>query len=174
MIGLAFSSGGFGIEQTAGFAVALLTTVLLWRIYFYRAGHVLPLAITGARDPARLGAAMAFSHVIMVAGIVLTTVGYELFIAHPLGHSVPAWLFAILGGPVLFLAGRAPFEFQVFGRVSRSRVAGLLALGVLVPAMFHVPPLAAGGTAAAVLLGVALSDARRSRGRAPEPAAPPI
>lgn len=176
VLGLTFSGTNFAIDQAAAFGLALLTTVLLWRIYFHQAGHMLPLAIAKARDPSQLGVATAFTHLIMIAGIVLTGVGYQLFITHPLGHDEPAWLFAILGGPALFLAGRTAFEFQIFGRVSRSRVAGLLALGALVPAMLQVPPLAAGGAAAAVLVAVAWSDARRSRsrGRLPESPAPPI
>jgi low temperature requirement protein LtrA len=110
----------------------------------------------------------------MIAGIVLTGVGYELFITHPLGSGEPVWLFAILGGPVLFLAGRTPFEFQVFGRVSPSRVVGLVLLGALAPALMWVPPLAAGGAAATVLLAIACVDARRAHGRPPELPAPPI
>ncbi|MBE1488051.1 low temperature requirement protein A [Plantactinospora soyae] len=176
VIGVTFSGGGgaFTPARTGAFGLALLTTVLFWRIYFYRAGQVLPLAITRARDPARLGQSVAYTHLTMIAGIVLTGVGYELSIAHPLGHNPPAWLFAVLGGPALFLVGRAGFEYQVFGRVSRSRVAGLILLGAVVPAMLNMSPLTIAGTAAGILLGVALLDFRRSHGRAPEQPAPPI
>ncbi|MFC6017149.1 low temperature requirement protein A [Plantactinospora solaniradicis] len=176
VIGITFSGGGgaFHLDRTAGFGVALLTTVLLWRIYFYRAGHVLPDAIIQARDPARLGLSAAYTHLIMIAGIVLTGVGYELFITRPLGSKPSAWLFAILGGPALFLAGRMGFEFQVFGRVSRSRVAGLVLLGAAVPLVLDLPALAVAGTAVGLLVGVALADLWRSQGRAPEPPAPPI
>ncbi|MEE6262986.1 low temperature requirement protein A [Plantactinospora sonchi] len=175
VIGITFSGGGgnFTPARTAGFGLALLTTVLLWRIYFHRAGDVLPLAITRARHPARLGQAAGYSHLVMIAGIVLTGAGYELFIAEPVGTTMPVWLLAILGGPALFLAGRAGFEFLTFARISRSRVAGLLGLGAVVPAMFHLPPLAVAGTAAVVLSGVALADLWRSHGRAPEQPAPP-
>ncbi|AVT37574.1 low temperature requirement protein A [Plantactinospora sp. BB1] len=174
--GVTFSGGGgaFTPDRTSALGLALLTTVLLWRIYFYRAGHVLPIAIIRARNPTRLGLSIAYTHLIMIAGIVLTGVGYELTITHPFGHVVPSWLITILGGPALFLAGRAGFEFQVFGRVSRPRVAGLVLLGAVVPAMVRLPLLAVAGTAAGVLLGVALSDLRRSRGQAPEQPAPPI
>ncbi|WP_329100985.1 low temperature requirement protein A [Micromonospora sp. NBC_01699] len=174
VLGLTFSSSDFTVDQATAFGLGLLTTVLLWRIYFHRAGRVLPLAITSARNPGRLGVATAFTHLTMIAGIVLTGVGYELSIAHPLGHGDPAWLFAILGGPILFLTGRTPFEFQVFGRISPSRVAGILVLAAPIPALLHAPPLAASGTAAGVLVGVAVLDALRSRGRSPESPAPPI
>jgi low temperature requirement protein LtrA len=110
----------------------------------------------------------------MIAGVVFAGVGFELYIVEPLGRPQPQWLIAILGGPALFLAGRAPFELQVFGRISRPRLAGLLALGLLIPATWYAPPLATGAAAAVVLTGIAASDAWRSRGRVPEPPAPRI
>jgi low temperature requirement protein LtrA len=64
----------------------------------------------------------------MIADVVLAAVGFELNKVEPLSRPEPQWLIAILCGPALLLAGQAPFEFQVFGRISRSRLAGLLAL----------------------------------------------
>ncbi|MFG1917943.1 low temperature requirement protein A [Micromonospora sp. NPDC048898] len=174
VIGLAFSGSEFHADQTGGFLVALATTVLLWRIYFHVAGGLLDAAISRSRKAARLATDMAFAHLIMIAGIVLTGVGFELFITEPRGHLPAAWLIAILGGPVLFLAGRATLEYQVFARVSRSRIAGLLALGLLVPVTLRLDPLSAGAVTAVVLLGVAVADSRRSRQLPPETPAPPL
>ncbi|WCN79717.1 low temperature requirement protein A [Micromonospora sp. LH3U1] len=173
VIGLAFSGGEFDTDRTGGFVLALATTVLLWRIYFHLAGRLLDAAISRSRDAARLATEMAFAHLVMIAGIVLTGVGCELFITEPLGHVPAAWLIAILGGPMLFLAGRSALEYQVFARVSRSRIAGMLVLGLLAPVALHLDPLTAGTAAAVVLLGVAGADARRSRRHPPETPAPP-
>ncbi|MET8360664.1 low temperature requirement protein A [Micromonospora sp. NPDC005171] len=174
VIGLAFSGSEFHIDQTGGFVLALVSTVLLWRIYFHVAGGVLGTAIGRSRDPARLATGMAFAHMVMIAGIVLTGVGFELFIAEPLGHLPATWLIAILGGPVVFIAGRAHLEYQVFGRVSPSRIAGLLTLGLLTPVTLHADPLSAGAAAALVLLGVAGADTRRARRHPPETPSPPF
>ncbi|MDG4811226.1 low temperature requirement protein A [Micromonospora sp. WMMD1120] len=174
VIGLAFSGSDFHIDQSAGFVLALASTVLLWRIYFHVAGGLLDAAVDRAGDPARLATYLAFAQLVMIAGIVLTGVGFELFITEPLGHLPAAWLVAILGGPALFLAGRAILEYQVFARVSRSRAAGLVALGLLTPVALRLDPLSAGGTAALVLLGVAAADTRRSRRHPPETPSPPF
>ncbi|MEO3772205.1 low temperature requirement protein A [Micromonospora sp. B9E7] len=174
VIGLAFSGSEFHADQTAGFVLALATTVLLWRIYFHVAGGMLDAAIDRSADPARLATGMAFAHMVMIAGIVLTGVGFELFIVEPFEHLPAAWLIAILGGPALFLAGRSALEYQVYARVSRSRIAGLLALGLLAPGALHLRPLVAGGAAAVVLLGVACADAQRSRSHPPETPTPPV
>jgi low temperature requirement protein LtrA len=74
----------------------------------------------------------------------------------------------ILGGPAVFLAGRARFEYEVFARVSRSRIAAIVALLALVPVMVTRTPLASLGAAATVLLIVAVLDARRAWGVPPE------
>jgi low temperature requirement protein LtrA len=126
------------------------------------------VAITRAGNPVRESVAIAGSHTLMIGGVVVAGVGFDLYIAEPLGPRQPDWLIAILGGPALFLAGRMLFELQIFGWISRSRPAGLLALGLLVPATWHLPPLAAGAGAAAVLAGVAGTDAWRSRSPQPE------
>ena len=72
-------------------------------------GRALPCRLPSprARNPARESLAVAGSHLLMIAGVVLAGVGFELYIVEPLGRPEPLWLIAILGGPALFLAGRA-------------------------------------------------------------------
>jgi low temperature requirement protein LtrA len=171
--GLAFNGSGLGAGHTAALVVSFATTVLLWRIYIYRAGELLGTAIAAARDPVRVGLAQAYSHLLMVAGVVATAVGQELVITHPLGHTRPAWTAVILGGPALFLAGRALFEYAVFARVSRDRPIGLLVLAFAGPVTLFLPPLLAAIAATAVLSGIAIADASRARRHPPEPPSPP-
>ncbi|NYF57976.1 low temperature requirement protein A [Micromonospora purpureochromogenes] len=171
--GLAFGTGEFTADRSAATLVAFATTALLWRIYIHRAGALLADAMAAAPDPRRVAVLTIYSHVIMVAGMVVVAVGDELVIQHPLGHTDPAWLPVILGGPALFLAGRAIFEYAVFGRVSLPRVIGALALVALTPAMRPMPPLAVATAAALVLAGVAVADAARTRRLPSEPPSPP-
>ena len=171
--GLAVSRSGFGPGRTAAFLTSIATTVLLWRIYLYRAGQLLPQAIAAAPEPVRLGLSASYAHLVMVAGVVVAAVGAELVIAHPLGHTRPAWVAVILGGPALFLAGRACFDYAVFAHVSWDRLIGLLTLAALTAPMLLVPPLPTTLAAAAVLAAVAAADAVRARSHSREPASPP-
>ncbi|WP_410813939.1 low temperature requirement protein A [Micromonospora sp. 067-2] len=164
-----FRQGG----AAAAFAVSFTTTVLLFRVYLFRAGQLLPDAITAAAEPTRLIREAFLAHVLMVAGTVTVAVGYELVIKHPFGHTDLAWIFVILGGPVLFLAGRALVEHAVFARVSRSRPIGALVLAGVSPLMIVFPPLAAAITAALVLSCIAASDTIRARRHPPEAPSPP-
>lgn len=175
--GLTFADGPFGASRVAATLVAFTITALLWRIYIHRAGAQLADAMAAAADPRRVTVLTIYSHVVMVAGVVTIAVGDELVIQQPLGHANPAQIAVLLGGPVLFLAGRAVFDYAVFGRFSRPRLMGVLALVAITPAMILLPPLAIATTAAIILAfvvalilaGVAASDVARPRRLPSEP-----
>ncbi|MBM0276028.1 low temperature requirement protein A [Micromonospora tarensis] len=152
----------------AAFAVSFATTVLLFRVYLFKAGQLLPEALAAAAEPARLIREAFTAHVLMVTGTVAVAVGYELVIERPFGPTDVAWTVAILGGPLLFLIGRALVEHAVFARVSRSRVIGALVLAGISPAMLLLPPLAVAVVAVLVLAGIAIADMTRARGKPPE------
>ncbi|SCL33043.1 Low temperature requirement protein LtrA [Micromonospora rhizosphaerae] len=171
--GLTLYGSGFAADQIAALVVSFATTALFWRIYIYHAGELLAEAVAAAPDPERVALSATLSYPIMVAGVVATAVGDKLVITHPLGHTQPAWVSVILGGPALFLAGRACFEYAVFSHLSWIRPIGVLVLAVLAPAMLFVPPLLAALAATAVLAGIAIADAVRVHRRPPEPPSPP-
>ncbi|WP_444947923.1 low temperature requirement protein A [Micromonospora ureilytica] len=172
--GSAYSDTSFRhVGPATAFAVAFVTTVLLFRVYLFRAGQLLPEAIRVAAKPAYLIREAFLAHVLMVVGIVGVAVGYEIVIVHPFGHTNTAWILVVLGGPMLFLIGRALVEHAVFDRVSHSRVIGALTLAGASPFMILLPPLAVAVTAVVVLAGIAASDAVHARGRPPERPHPP-
>jgi low temperature requirement protein LtrA len=172
--GLTFARTDFKAENIAAAMCAFACEALIWRIYFHRAGGLLGEAVTAAPDPFRVAVPALFSHLIMIAGIVAFSVEKKLVIAHPFGHTQPAWISVLFGGPALFLIGRAIFEYAVFNRVSRNRVIGVLVLAAISPAMIVLPPLAVCIAADLVLAAVAISDAIHTPvGRPPEPPSPP-
>ncbi len=172
--GLSYTVGPSPPVQTVTFALTLAISILLWRIYVQRAGFILAEAVARARQPASIGRSSADTHLVMVVGLTATAIGYDLAIKHPADHPEAAWVVMFVGGPLLFLLGRARFEYEVFNRVSRSRWIALLALVALGPLALHHPPVAVEAAVAVILGLVALADARRARGNPPEPAAPPF
>ena len=174
LVGVTYSGEGFSGEGAAAFVVAFVITALIWRIYFHRAGHLLSEAMRVAPSPGRLGAAAARTHLFIVLAVLAAAVGYELVIAHPYGPAEASWLLFVVGGPVLFLAARARFEYEIFGRVSVSRVGGAVALLLLSPFLVPRPPMLGLTLVALVLAVVAVLDALRGRGRPPEEPASPI
>jgi len=173
VMGLVFSSGPFAAGRTAAFAVAFATTALLWRIYIHRAGARLAEAIASSANATRLARSASIAHLLMVAGIVATAVGYELVIEHPLGHTDPAWLAVILGGPALFLIAREQLHSAVSRRVVRHRLIGAVVLAAAAPVMILVPPLVVAITAALILAGDAVADMANTQWHSRGPYKPP-
>jgi low temperature requirement protein LtrA len=172
LTGITVSGGGFEAGRNVAFVVAFATTALLWRIYFGRSGEALGPRVVGHPRRGLIVEFGIYTHLVIVAGIVATTVGYELVIEHPSGHLDPAWLAVILGGPALFLAGRAAAEYTVVRWVPSSRLVGLLALAALAPALVRLSPLTSGIAAAGVLAGIVVADTVRVWRRPGEPPSP--
>ncbi|WP_433652033.1 low temperature requirement protein A [Micromonospora zamorensis] len=174
VIGVVFSGTDYSAVRAAAFAVAFAISALIWRIYFHRAGLLLAEALERSAMPGRLGASSERTHLLIVFSVLVTSVGYELVIHNPFGSPRPGWLLFVVGGPMLFLVARMRLEYEIFGRVSPSRVTGVLALLLFTPALARWAPMVGLSVVAAVLVLVALLDSLRSRGRPLEGSASPI
>ncbi|WBC07634.1 low temperature requirement protein A [Micromonospora sp. WMMA1947] len=174
VIGLVFGGVDYSAERAAAFVVAFATTALLWRIYFHRAGLLLPEAMGRAAMPGRLGATSERTHLLIVLSVLVTSVGYELVIDNPYGPPRPGWLLFVIGGPALFLVARMRLEYEIFGRVSPSRVVGLLLLVVVTPGAALGTPMAVLIAVGVVLALVACLDTVRDRWRPPEVRVSPV
>ena len=141
------------------FATAFAGSVALWWVYFHRSADASEEAMGRSDDRGRIArSAYTYSHLPLVAGIIVTAVGDELMIDHPIGQADLGTIATILGGPALFLAGHALFKYTVFGVISRSRVVAIAVLIVLVPVAFGLSPLAIGIAAMLVVAGVAVHE----------------
>ncbi|MGW4461329.1 low temperature requirement protein A [Micromonospora sp. NPDC004704] len=174
ILGLTFADGhkGLTLHRTTVLVFAFASTALMWRLYIYRAGEQLGAAIAASTRPHRLSQWSSYAHMVMVAGILLTAVGFTVILEHPDGDPEPGWTAGIAGGPALFLAGRAAFEYVIFGRVSRPRWVAIILLAVVAGAALYLPPVATAAASTLVLAVVAVFDARRAHGRPPERPAP--
>lgn len=149
-----------GLDWTWTNAAALLVSfvgsVAMWWIYFSAAAGAATETIAKSDDPGSIARlAYTYVHIIPIAGIIVTAVGDEWVLHHPMGHTEPKVALAVLGGPALYLLGVALFKLAVLGKVSPSRMAGLVLLGCAAPFSLMLPPLALGAIATAVLIIVA-------------------
>lgn len=157
-VGATFSALQANAADTAAFVVGFVGTVSLWWVYFVRYAEESERAIAHAPDPARIGrAGYAYAHGIMVGGVIVVAVAIDLTIAHPTGSTSVADAAAILGGPALYLAGNALFNYALARQVPRSRLIGIGVLALLAPLALVAEPLALSAAATLVTLTLALA-----------------
>jgi low temperature requirement protein LtrA len=160
--------------RTTAFLVTFCTTLLLWQIYVYRAGALLLSVVN--RRPGRIVRWAPYTHVIMVAGIVGMAAGFDVVIQRPVDPTPGGLIAVIVGGAVLFLAGRGAFEYQVYGRFYVPRFVWVAVLIGLSPVLRILAPYQVVIVVAVVLLGTAATDTvavHRARQRNPSSIEPP-
>ncbi|GGR77739.1 membrane protein [Micromonospora fulviviridis] len=158
VIGTTFSQSDYTMDRAWALLVVFTIVVLTWRIYIYRAGELLTEAIARSANPSLLTQSAAVTHLIMVAGIGGMAVTSHLVVMRPFGETPPSWAAVILGGPALFLVGRGVLDYTVFGRISRSRLAGLVLLAGAAAAAGLLPPVVVALLAMSILALVAAAN----------------
>jgi low temperature requirement protein LtrA len=139
------------------FAAAFVGAVAMWWIYFDTGADRGSRKISTAADPggiARL--AYTYFHLLIVAGIIVSAVGDELVLAHPLEAMEPPVAAALLSGPALYLAGSTLFKCTIAGFLPLSHLVGLALLVAAGFASPLLPPLALSAATTAALVVVAV------------------
>ncbi|MGW0214829.1 low temperature requirement protein A [Micromonospora chokoriensis] len=154
--GLSYAGTDLHLPQTAAFLLVFATAVLIGLLYVTPAGQRLGPAIERA-DPSRLGVVTGYVHLVMIAGLVVTSVGAELSIAHPSRTGDRTAVVVILSGPTLFLIGRILFSVAIHRRLSWPRVAALFVLAAAA-GLLRMPLLAVSAVATVVVLVVVVLD----------------
>jgi low temperature requirement protein LtrA len=161
---------GAGFDLGAGVIVAAALGVVvvsaLWWLYFDVAAIFARRRLMQASgvERARLARdAYTYSHLLMVAGIVLFALGLKTTLgdAGEALAAVPA--VALSGGAALYLLAQIAFLFRTTGRVFRRRTIGAIALLAVIPAAIAIPALAALGLVSAVCAFVVAYEVLRHR-----------
>ncbi|WBB68020.1 low temperature requirement protein A [Micromonospora sp. WMMD812] len=150
--GRGLSLSDFQAGRVAASALGFASAVLLFLLYFHRVRQLLAPSNVGVVERVRPGTSTSYSHLVMVAGVLVVSTSVSLVTDRPFGPTPAGWAAIILGGPALFLLGGALFDAVVTGRLLWSRAVGVVLLGALVPAVIPLPPLAVQVVANLVLL----------------------
>jgi low temperature requirement protein LtrA len=171
--GATFGKMDWMVATAAAFAIAFIGSVAMWWIYFNIGAERAAEYIATSDDPGRHArVAYTYTHLLPVAGIIVTAVSDELVLAHPGGHVDFKTAATTLGGPALFLIGNLIFKRILAGSRGLSHMVGLGLLLLAAPAALVVPPLALGAITSAILVVVAIWETRSLGGYAPhQPAA---
>jgi low temperature requirement protein LtrA len=172
-LGNAFADQEVAADRLFVLAVAFTGSVALWWCYFHRAEEIGVRAVQEADKPSRIVGLGNYTLILMVIGIIAIAVGDELAIADPGGSTSFDVSLLIFGGPAIFLLAQSAFMRVAAGRMPGSRISACAALLVLALATAPFSLAVAVTVASAVLVGVAVDDARAEpRSATPDMAAP--
>jgi low temperature requirement protein LtrA len=128
-IGIGASGHRLTTALVSAVALALITTVGFWWVYFDRFAAIAEDRLRTHDDPV-LAAADGYSylHLLLVAGIIVFAVGVKDAVAH-VHHQLPAGArFALYGGASLYLVGHVAFRARMVGRVRYAQLVVAAAL----------------------------------------------
>jgi len=155
--GATFGELGWSLTSASGFVSAFVGSVALWWIYFDAAAEHGSARIAASSNPGQLARLVyTYVHLLIVAGVIVSAVGDELVLSHPLGHSEPHAVAVILGGPAIYLVGALLFKGAIRGRIPLSHIVGLSILALFSLFAFSLPPLGLGVGSTLILVLVAV------------------
>ena len=149
-------------ERTVAIVIAFLGTTVYYWLYFDEVADRAAerLARAGPDRGALARDAFTYLHIPIVAGVIVTAVGDELMIAHPLEPLHGEQLLVLVAGPALYLLGHVAFELRLTRSVPRQRLLAAVAVLALAPLGTILPVLATGAIAYGILATVAAVETR--------------
>jgi low temperature requirement protein LtrA len=154
--GFAFVAQESSTVGVASVLLAFVNAVTLWWLYFDHAEHAGAKAIARADKPGRLGnRAYTYTHAIIVAGIVLGSVGDKEVLGHPDDAMKVSTAIVIIGGPFLYLVGLTVFRWIVVREMLLSHIVGAALMVAAFTASAGMTPFALFALTTALLVATA-------------------
>ncbi|MET8231505.1 low temperature requirement protein A [Micromonospora sp. NPDC005298] len=157
--GFTYSQSDLDRERTLAFTLAFVTAVALARLYLVPAGTRLGAAIVAAGPPgSKLALLAGYLHLVMIAGVLGTSVAMEMTIHDPGEHSTGQLAVGVLG-PALFLTARILLSAVIDASLPWARLIGVPAIVVAGLTSEGRPQLVNSAAVTLVLLLIVLLDA---------------
>jgi low temperature requirement protein LtrA len=148
---LELSRSEFDRLRIAALLCAFAIMLLLWQIYVFRAGELLETSAASARG--RSTRAAPYTHLVLLVGVALTAASFDLVVDRPTGTTPARWLMLIIGGPLVFVLGRALFAYLLSARMPWRRLASQLLPLLVLPWAGGWPPVLVTAIVALALAG---------------------
>jgi low temperature requirement protein LtrA len=163
--GLKFTSSRFESSQWAALVAAFAAVVLLFLIYARQSRRLLAPPALWSMDRVGPGIVTAYSHLVMVAGVVTLSASDAYVARGPVSDLRRAEVLAIVAGPALVLFGTGLFERAVTGQILWSRPIAIVILLGVAPWVAPLPALVPAIGADLVLVATFVSDITRKQKR---------
>jgi low temperature requirement protein LtrA len=142
---------------------AFVATLAMWWIYFDKATERGAHHIAHSADPGAVGRRVyTYYHALIVAGVIVSAVGDELALAHPVGHLEISSLVVFGSSAMLFLMGCGMFKREIAGNFPLSHWVGLAltVAGLTTAWLLHWEPYQAALAGAGAMVVTAIWESR--------------
>jgi low temperature requirement protein LtrA len=157
--GLVYSRTDKDLLHSAAFLVVFAATVLIGLSYVTASETYLGAAID-QRGLSWFSTLTSYLHLVMIAGVLASSVAAEAVIAHPSEQGSGGAIAITVAGPALFLAGRVVLSAIIYHRLSWPRLIGMIAILVTAVTAHWLPLIGVSVTTTGVLLAVAVVENR--------------
>jgi low temperature requirement protein LtrA len=148
--------------------VSVLSSLSMWWVYFDTSSEAGAEKIKEAVDPGLLGLKYHAVHVVLVGALIMSAVGDELVVMHPLGHVPLEGIFVIIVGPIIYLAANLVYKWLTYKTIPISHVAGIVVLLLIIPFYKHLNLLVLNSLSVSVFVMISIYELRgteRSRNK---------
>ena len=166
-IGTAIAETELTAARLATAALGLVSTVMLWFLYFRSSDQVVNRSAESAADPLRVARIAVNSQLVVLAGLVALAVANETAIERPDEPTGIALAVALHAGPVLYLAAQTWYLHALSAVWSGPRIIGIAVLLAALPLSAIAVPLSAVLLVTVVLVAVVLAAGGAARTDSP-------
>lgn len=142
--------------------ISAISSLLMWWIYFDRSSEAGTERIIKSDNPGLLGLEYHSVHVILVGALIMTAVGDELVVMHPLSYAQPQSIFVIIIGPVIYLAANIVYKWLSCRLIAKSHITGIVLLLLIIPFYKQINLLTMNILSVFVFLLIILFETRRN------------
>ena len=170
IVDIGLSASGLRIDGNlvAAALLGLALSATMWWVYFDRDDQLAESTLTAEEGDgrSRMGLWLAYTHLVMIAGIVVMSAGVKLVVAHPASHAAAGDAWNLAAGVAIYLLGEAWFGVALGTRGGWRMLLAAAVIVATVPLGTHVNGLAQLGALVGVMVLLVASDrlTRRSPG----------
>ena len=145
--------------------ISFTNSLAMWWIYFDVSSEAGSRKIKKISNPGLLGLKYHSIHVVLVGALIICAVGDELVVNHPLGEMTTGGIFAMVGGPIIYLMSNAIYKWITCQLIAWSHVIAILTLALIIPFARFFNPLQLNGLTALIFIAVVIYETVRQAGR---------
>ena len=113
--------------------ISFTASLAMWWIYFDASSEAGSRKIKKTSNPGLLGLKYHSIHVLIVGGLIICAVGDELVVNHPEDKVAYSSLFALFGGPVIYLLSNSVYKWMSCQIIPWSHLAAVAVLLAIIP-----------------------------------------